>query len=69
MVRTFTKRTQCWLKRRYSTRSEANTAARAMRAAGKAGEQPEQLHAYRCPHCGWFHIGHHRILSRRRSNG
>jgi rubrerythrin len=53
---TYSRSTQCVSKRQYETRSEANATARKMRENGQADSR---LHAYRCPHCGWFHIGNY----------
>lgn len=50
--RKFSPTTQCEGKKRYRTKREAKNAARhAERAIGRTT-------AYRCPHCGAFHIGH-----------
>ena len=42
----------CQGKVRYETKAEAKS--RIKRVAGFAGT----LRAYRCPYCGYFHIGH-----------
>lgn len=43
---------QCTGKKRYLTKAEAKSVKRTARAVDRA------CHAYRCPHCGLFHLGH-----------
>lgn len=47
---------QCHGKRGYRTKAYAKLRIRRMRWV----EERESLHAYRCVHCGAFHIGHRR---------
>lgn len=42
-------------KLRYQDRHQAKVAARALVSKGREG-----LQAYRCPICGWFHVGNER---------
>lgn len=42
---------ECGQKKRYFTRKFARRRARATSPDGV-------LHAYRCPHCGFWHVGH-----------
>lgn len=43
-------------KRRYETRAEAKAVARRLNAI-----QPDPVEAFRCPECGYFHVGHARM--------
>lgn len=54
----------CQGKKRYPTKAEAGVIAGAM--GGKA----RRLHAYRCPRCGLYHVGHmpHRRRRKRRAD-
>lgn len=44
------------------------TAADAGEAAAKMGGRARRVHAYRCPRCGCFHVGHmpRRVQRKRR---
>ena len=43
-------------KRRYRTEKAAKKVIRSIRRAKKEGYGV--LHAYLCPFCGWWHVGH-----------
>lgn len=43
--------TTCGQKRRHGSRKAA-------RRARNATETDRRLHIYRCPFCGWLHLGH-----------
>lgn len=46
----------CRGKIRHETKTDAKRARRQMRLQGEAA--PGELEAYRCPHCGYWHLGH-----------
>ena len=51
---------QCRNKRTYMNKSEAKRAIkRTMSGANTQGQRTPMI-AYKCPHCGSFHIGHDR---------
>lgn len=54
---------QCQGKRHYRSRVEANAA----KAAILARNPDATLNVYRCPHCGWFHVGNS-VKRKRRQN-
>lgn len=47
----------CATKRQWETFELADGHRLLLLAAGKARD-PERLHAYRCPDCGLWHVGH-----------
>lgn len=50
--RVYSPESQCKGKLRYSDKGDAKRASkRVERAIGR-------VHAYRCSHCGWWHLGH-----------
>lgn len=59
----FREETQCrtkegLAKRTYDSKAEAKRAAR--QAPSVMGGSIGMMEAYKCPHCGFFHIGHTR---------
>lgn len=47
----------CWRKTAYASGEEARARARSLLDAGTA-KDPSRLCAYRCVHCGHWHVGH-----------
>lgn len=47
---------QCDGKVRYESKAKAKRANRIN--STKFGDRHGRMAAYRCPHCGWFHLGH-----------
>jgi hypothetical protein len=58
------RRQSCRRKRRYDTRDAANTALRILIRKYYASEL--YMHAYKCRHCGHYHIGHRLTYGKRR---
>ena len=50
---TFNVEKGCTPKRKYVSRTDARKAARRT-----ANECRERMNAYRCPECGFYHVGH-----------
>lgn len=55
------RRQACGSKRRFSDQSAAEDCARKI-----SGRQMLPVHAYACPHCGGFHVGHPMTQHRRK---
>lgn len=53
MTKTYNPLGQCNGKRTYLLKAQAKRAVVKMKASGCSGK----LNAYRCPHCGWYHVG------------
>jgi len=46
----------CWRKQRYKSQGAANAHLRALLKSPVVQDAP-QLNAYKCRHCGWYHVG------------
>jgi rubrerythrin len=50
---------QCWDKLKHATKRTAQAAKRSLKSMPTC-LYPEALSVYRCPHCGFYHIGNDR---------
>jgi hypothetical protein len=57
-----TKRRSCGDKTAFWSHSEAVSTIRYL--VREKGVLPGRLNAYECEYCGWFHIGHKRVIRR-----
>ena len=49
---------QCGGKIQYQSRARARQIQRRIQSQGGMSAGGRKLHAYLCPHCGWWHLGH-----------
>jgi hypothetical protein len=64
----FSEETQCrtkegHLKRTFHSKADAKRAAKQAPTVMGGGSGRGMMEAYKCPHCGFFHIGHARPRS------